>query len=378
MVIRGNSRGNGRQLAQYLLDKKDNSRVWILDIEGMDNPQARDLHHALFDMSVTAELTNGTKGLYHAQINPDGDASQRMTPEDWYKAADILGRYLGYEGQRRVIVMHEKKGRVHAHVVWERYDFEKGTLKPDSFNFVAQDKARQEMEQLFRQKETPKRNKHQPESKATLTDLWSRAATGQAFIRSANEKGYILAAGTPRHPFMVIDKEARSFDLVRQLKGIRIKEVRQKMRGIDLISEKQAIELAKKKGEKEADTFETKKEPTPKKNTSQEKKEAIFTINADDISDPRKTLDPKPYIENKQDMFSVPLKEERNKEQPLTSKAAAYMDNKKDLAGEKGKKNEQEIKKDEDVAARKNKALERLKEIRRTTERKQNKRLDRE
>lgn len=385
MVIRGNSRGNGRQLAQYLLEKKDNSRVWILDIDGVDDPKAQDLHHALFDMSLTAELTNGTKGLYHAQINPDGEASQRMTHHDWQIAADILGKQLGYEGQRRAIVMHEKKGRVHAHVIWERYDFEKGILKPDSFNFVAQDKARHEMEQLFRQKETPKRNKHQPEMKAALTDLWVKAETGKEFINSANEKDYILAAGTPRHPFMVVDKDARSFDLVRQLKGVRIKEVRQKMRGIDLISEKQAIELAKKKGEKESDTFEMNQKGGRKKNAEQEKAKSNFTVNDNDISEPRKKFDPKSYIESKQDMFSAPIKKKeensrKQQQQVFNEKMEGFMDNKDGLTGEKEKKEKTEMKEShsKDSLSERDRALERIKEIRRSMERGRDKELERD
>jgi len=359
------------------LYKKDNSRVWILDIDGVDGPQAQDLHQALFDMSVTAELTNGKKGLYHAQINPDDEASQRMTHHDWQVAADILGKHLGYEGQRRAIVMHEKKGRVHAHVVWERYDFEKGILKSDSFNFAAQDKARHEMEQLFRQKETPKRNKHQPELKAALTELWSKAGTGQAFIQAANEKGYILAAGTPRHPFMVVDKDARSFDLVRQLKGVRIKDVRQKMRGIDLISEKQAIELAKKKGKKEPDTFEMNVGPARKKKPSQEKKEASFTINSNDMSEPREKFDPKPYIENKLDMFAEPLKNKEQQPQVFTEKSENYKDNKDALAAEKEKKESGENN-SKDILSERDRALERIKEIRRSMGRGRDKGRERE
>lgn len=400
MVIRGSSRGNGRQLAHYLLDKKDNNRVWILDIDGVDDPQAEDLHHALFDMSVTAELTNGTKGLYHAQINPDEIASQKMTAHDWHIAADILGRHLGYEGQRRTVVMHEKKGRIHAHVVWERYDMEKGILKPDSFNFAAQDKARHEMERLFRQKETPKRNKHQPELKASLTELWSRSNTGQDFIKAANEKGYILAAGTPRHPFMVVDGEARSFDLVRQLKGVRIKEVRQKMRGIDLMNEKQAIELAKKKTEQEADVFGINTDPVKEEKPKQTEKKSELKENGNDIGKDKdktktktktKIFDPKSYIESKQDIFSKPQtnrdmqadKEESSKDQPkktLDEKLAEFRASKKSLADEKEKKEDTKMKEDnrEDITSQRDRTIQRLREARQSIEKDRDKGLERD
>lgn len=70
MVIRGNARGNGRQLASYLLAQKDNEGIRILDIDGQTNPDPKDLHRALFTMDISSELTKSEKGLYHAQINP--------------------------------------------------------------------------------------------------------------------------------------------------------------------------------------------------------------------------------------------------------------------------------------------------------------------
>ncbi|MFC5410824.1 relaxase/mobilization nuclease domain-containing protein [Larkinella bovis] len=254
MVIRGNIRGNGKQLAQYLVSGEANERVQILDVAGRRQATDAYLHQTLQSMSLTSELTRTSKGLYHAQINPAYREDRSMSDQDWMKAADILGQELGLQEQRRIIVLHQKKGRTHAHVVWERYDHQTGTVISNRFSRLAQDRARKEMERVFEHQQTPHRNKHRPELKETLTNLWHEAETGQDFIRAVHANGYLLAEGVPRHPFMVVDENGRSFDLVRQLKGIRIKEVRARLRNEKLMPEKEAIEIMRQKQDGSSDS----------------------------------------------------------------------------------------------------------------------------
>lgn len=240
MVIRGGTRGNGGQLAQYLVTLKDNENIQILEVDGRTGPGANAdyLNDTLLSMAIMADLTKSQKGLYHAQINPAYAEDKNM---DWYKAADILGKELGLEEQRRIIVLHEKKGRTHAHVVWERYDHDTGNIKSDSFSRLAQDRARKDMEIEFGHNPTPHRNKHRPELKASLTQLWHQTGTGAQFLNACKNNGYMIAHGVGRNPFMVVDENGRSYDLVRQLKEVRLKDVRQRLRNETLMTEKAAI-----------------------------------------------------------------------------------------------------------------------------------------
>lgn len=249
MVIRGGIRGNGGQLAQYLLREGGNDHIRLLDVAGRTDASDAYLHQTLQAMSLTAELTRSPKGLFHAQINPAYAEDRRMSEEDWQQAADILAQELGYDSQRRVIVLHTKKNRTHAHVVFERYDLKTGKVIDNKFSRLGQDRARKEMERVFGHQPTPHRNQHQPELKETLTRLWQETETGADFIHRVHDTGYLLAEGVPRHPFMVVDEQGRSFDLVRQLKGVRIKEVRQRLRQAELIPEKEAIELMRQRQE---------------------------------------------------------------------------------------------------------------------------------
>lgn len=245
MVIRGRSRGNGPQLARYLLFKGENDGIQILDVNGRLQPDGQHLHQALLSMSLTSELTKSEKGLYHAQINPAYGDDKRMTGESWLQAADMLGEELGLSEQRRVIVLHSKKGRTHAHVVWERYDFEKGRMVSDSFSRLAQDRARKNMERVFEQQATPHRNVKRPEMKEALSKLWQKAKTGMEFVQEAAKSGYQIAKGIQRRPFMIVDETGRSFDLMRQLDGVNTREVRKRLKGENLIAEKDAIALVR-------------------------------------------------------------------------------------------------------------------------------------
>lgn len=245
MVIRGKSRGNGAQLAGYLMKVADNDNVRVFDIRGTS--QTDDLKSSLLEMSLTSELTRSEKGLYHAQINPAYGEDKTMKKDDWFKAADILERELCFDGQKRVIVLHEKKNRIHAHVVWERYDHDKGIMISDSYSRLAQDRARKTMEQELEQKMTPERNAKRPEMKKTLSEVWQKTVTGAEFIKEAFQKGYVVAKGQLRRPYMVIDDTGRSFDLVRQLQGIKSKEVADRLKKEKLQTDKEVIAAIRSK-----------------------------------------------------------------------------------------------------------------------------------
>lgn len=250
MVIRGATRGNGKQLANYLLSDKENDNIRILDINGKADAGKTDLHYSLLEWSLMSELTKSDSGLYHAQINPAYGFDKTMTAEDWNKAADILAKHLGFEGQRRAIVLHEKKDRIHGHVVFERYDHVQGTMKDTKWNYLAHDRARREMEHILQHDITPRRNVKQPEIKADLSQAWQQSRTGQEFIKAAKAQGYTITdgyttSGNKMRPFGVVDKEGRSFDLARQIDGAKTKDIREKLQGEKLPKERAAVVAAR-------------------------------------------------------------------------------------------------------------------------------------
>lgn len=236
MVIRGKARGNGRQLGRYLLSTKENDRVEVIEIRGT---ASTDLVKALVEMNMTSELTRTDKGLYHAQINP-AIGEDDLTNDQWIKAADILGEELKLNG-KRALVVHFKNNRKHAHVVWERYDHEKGKMISDSHNFRKHDKARQRMEQHFLMKETPLRNLKTPELRKRVTEMWHKTKTPEGFIQKAEMAGMKVVKSDNRRPFMLVDETGRSFDLVRHLEKVKTAEVWERFKHVTLPTDRQII-----------------------------------------------------------------------------------------------------------------------------------------
>lgn len=251
MVIKGKCRGNGNQLASYLLSDK-NDKAEILEITGTTAPN--DLNRSLVEMALSAISTKSQAGLYHAQINPD-PREPGMTKEAWLKSVDILAKELGLEGQRRAIVLHEKDGRTHAHVVFERYQEgrgknQQGILWDDKGNYEKHYKASRAIEQVLGHERTPEKsdvkqtqNKRNLDVKKELTELWNKHTDPQKFIKEAEKLGYTVAQGEDRRPYKVITSDGKSLDLTRQLEKIITKDVTERLNPIrkSLKTEKEAL-----------------------------------------------------------------------------------------------------------------------------------------
>jgi len=123
MIIKGGSRSGPEQLAKHLQRRDTNENVDILELQSL----APNLNEALRDWQTLSEGTLGTKGLYHVNIDPAKEYV--MTPEQWQRCVEVLEKELGFEGQPRAVVMHEKNGRQHIHVVWARTDIDTMTLR---------------------------------------------------------------------------------------------------------------------------------------------------------------------------------------------------------------------------------------------------------
>lgn len=253
MIIKGKSRAAPSELARHLGRADTNERVEILQLDS-----AGTTAEAFRDWQTYSLATKGKLGLYHANIDPD--AKYEMTPQQWMRAVDILEEELGLQGQPRAVVMHEKNGREHIHVVWARADMDTLTLRSDSMNYQAHERASLRMEQEFGHDYVPgkhaKRDReNQPEfpsaeighddwqqtergamnhrdRKAQVTALYEASDTGSAFKAALEDAGYTLARGD-RRDFVILDGEGKAHSLGRQLPGVKAKELRAFMSEID-------------------------------------------------------------------------------------------------------------------------------------------------
>lgn len=229
MIITGKARRNGNQLGRYLTAQGENENVRVLDIKGASTGNAAE---AVFEFSLQNELTKrGKNGLYHASISPAHGEDSAMTYDDWIKSADVLEKKLGLEGQNRVLVWHEKRGkdgklRQHVHCVWQRE--KDGKLIKMSHNYRQHDSARRTLEKEFGHKLT-----RQPlDLKQALTDIWNQAKDGQEVMDKAKKIGVTIAQGV-RRAYTAIDSEGQKLDFVRQLIGVKTRDVKEKLQGLE-------------------------------------------------------------------------------------------------------------------------------------------------
>jgi hypothetical protein len=122
MILVGSQRGGARQLAAHLLNDRENDHVTLHDLRGF---VADDLRGALTEAQAIARGTRCRQCVFSLSLNPPKGVEVGI--ETFEAVADRAEQVLGLRGQPRAIVVHEKEGRRHAHVVWSRIDADKMT-----------------------------------------------------------------------------------------------------------------------------------------------------------------------------------------------------------------------------------------------------------
>lgn len=252
MVPKASQRANGRQLATHLLNAHDNERVEVAHIRGTI---ASDLAGAIEEWHAISKVTRCKKFLYSLSINPD----PRQGPLTRRQYRDYIARVerkLKLTDQPRAIVFHKKEGREHCHVVWSRIiasERKAVQISHDRFALQAVTKAFARDHGLTlpaaqrdrgSSHEAPPvipltlHEKHQQERtgisrderSAVITRLWHDAPDGNAFVTSLAQAGYRLARGDSV-PYAVVDRCGEIHSLPRQIKGVRTRDLRERLTG---------------------------------------------------------------------------------------------------------------------------------------------------
>ena len=129
MILKGNRRGGGMQMALHLLNAEDNEHVTIHEMRGFISDS---LSEALTEAYAVSRGTRCKKFLYSLSLSPP---EMESVPVDIFeKAINDIEKQLGFTNQPRVIVFHEKEGRRHAHCIWSRIDTQKMKAIDPSFD----------------------------------------------------------------------------------------------------------------------------------------------------------------------------------------------------------------------------------------------------
>lgn len=252
MIIKGKSRAGAASLAKHLGNAETNERITLLETRGTI---ADDLRGALVEMEAYADGTRCEKSLYHAAISPG--LQYRLSPEQQRIAFDALETELGLTGHSRVVVLHEKLGRQHFHIVWSRINLDSMRSVSDSHNFVKHEKTARTLEKQFghervqgalyerngvkRPARTPSRAELRQEERTGIkgrkvreevTKIFRSSDNAAAFAAALEDRGYILAQGD-RRDFIIIDHAGGIHSLARRIEDIRAEQLREFMEPLD-------------------------------------------------------------------------------------------------------------------------------------------------
>lgn len=237
MMLKGNQRGGGRQMALHLLNSEENEHVIVHEVSGFVSD---DVRGALAEAYALSQATKCKQYMYSLSLSPPIGAEADINKiED---AIDRAEKKLGLTGQPRVVVRHGKEGpggyREHAHVVWSRikademkavnmsHDHDKlhnlskqlyiehNWKLPEGFVDKSRKSplnyTREEWQQAQRHKQNPQ------EIRADLQECWGVSDSKKAFEHALQDKGYFLARGD-RRGFVVLDSYGEIRSLPRQL-----------------------------------------------------------------------------------------------------------------------------------------------------------------
>lgn len=248
MIMVGNSRGNGQNLAAHLLSP-ENERVNVHSVDGF---MSDDLHGAFKEAEAVSKGTRCKKYLFSLSLNPPKDAE--VHTDVFESAIERAEKRLNLTGQPKAVVFHEKAGsdgitRRHCHVVWSRIDSEnmkaipmnyskrrlndlakelylehewdmpKGFIHPrfrDPKNFTLA-----EWQQAKRQGQDPR------EIKAIFQECWKNSDNRQAFEANLQQHGYYIARGDKRG-YVATDMKGEVYSIPKAA-NVKTKEVRAKL-----------------------------------------------------------------------------------------------------------------------------------------------------
>ena len=244
MILKGNVRGSGKELARHLMNARDNEHVELHDLRGFVSD---DLHGAMQESEAVARGTRCTKPFFSLSLNPP--ENEDVGTEAFESAIGQIEIQLGLQDQPRAIVFHEKEGRRHAHCVWSRIDgdqmkaidlpfyknrlnevsrelyLEHGWRLPDGFR---DKRSRDPLAFTLEEWQQAKRTRQDPKlTKSLIRECWNGSDNSQSFEAALQERGMFLARGDKRG-FVAVDWRGEVYSLSR-MSGAKVKDLKARL-----------------------------------------------------------------------------------------------------------------------------------------------------
>lgn len=239
MILVGNQRGGGKDLARHLM-KAENERVELHDLRGFASDT---LQGAFQESYALSRNTRCTQHLFSLSLNPPPE--EDVSKEVFEDAITRIEDKLGLSGQPRAIVFHEKNGRRHAHAVWCRIDADAMRAVPLPFThqklqgiarelyvengwrmplgFVDQSYTNPANYSLEEWQQAKRAGRDPEQTKTLFQDAWAISDSREGFANALKERGFVLARGD-RRGFVAVDHEGEAYAIARWV-GLKTKQV---------------------------------------------------------------------------------------------------------------------------------------------------------
>lgn len=248
MILVGNSRAGGQNLAAHLLSP-ENERVALHELSGF---ACDDLHGAFKEVEACSRGTRAQKYLYSLSLNPP--KNEVVGVDVFEDAITRAESTLGLTGQPRAVVFHEKEGmdgniRRHCHVVWSRIDTDEMKAIPMTYpklklKDLAKDlylehgwdmpkgfvdpKLRNPKNLTLAEWQQAKRFGQDPrEVKAVFQSCWKQSDSKTAFANALKEHGLALARGDKRG-YVAVNMHGKPYSLSRWV-GVKPKALKARL-----------------------------------------------------------------------------------------------------------------------------------------------------
>jgi len=260
-------------LARYLAaSSKGNESSELVELRGFASDNVFD---AFALVQLQAGGTHCQKPIFHVQVRtPKGE---ELTREQWAHVADRIEKQLGFDGQPRAIVFHQKDGHRHMHIAWDRINAETmHAIDPGLYKRKLKEICRKLEKEMGLQQV---RNEREPDEKTQpparpefeqgrrlktdvkairegIRDCWDASATGAAFVAALDKKGLVLAKGDKRS-FVVVDEMGGYHALGKRITGATAEQTRAKLADIKAaklptVEKAQAMQRERREQEKGA------------------------------------------------------------------------------------------------------------------------------
>jgi hypothetical protein len=253
MNAKAKIRGDGAQLARYLLTGEEGETAELVSTRGLSGFTDPEAAFAAFER--IAELnTRSTKPFLHGHIRIA--PGEHLTDAQWERALERMEKRLGCEGQPRIVSFHTnvQTGEKHMHVAWFRINLETmKALDPGLYKNNLKQMCRA-LEKEFCLREVS--NFRKPEDRARIADrneveearrngmddrairnvildCLQRTDGGKAFKAALDERGLILSNGDRRDCFVVIDQAGGHHALNKKLSGLTLPAMRDRLSDLD-------------------------------------------------------------------------------------------------------------------------------------------------